>query len=128
MKQDPDPLFHETDPRIRIHIKRIRNTAYKYQYTEDDIKLKRSGFSFVHPVMCYYTSVHRKPHFVTQKIRPSEEVPFCIKVLFKPKKNRSSEYYLPAYSINFGNPRAECLNSVTNSYVADTDGMEVIKI
>ena len=26
---DPDPLFHETDPRIRIHIKmkRIRNTA-----------------------------------------------------------------------------------------------------
>jgi len=27
---DPDPLFHETDPRIRIYIKvkRIRNTAY----------------------------------------------------------------------------------------------------
>ena len=29
MEQDPDPLFHETDPRIRIHIKmkRIRNTG-----------------------------------------------------------------------------------------------------
>ena len=28
---DPDPLFHETDPRIRIHIKmkRIRNAADK---------------------------------------------------------------------------------------------------
>ena len=27
LEQDPDPLFHETDPRIRIHIKmkRIRN-------------------------------------------------------------------------------------------------------
>ena len=26
---DPDPLFHETDPRIRIHnkLKRIRNTG-----------------------------------------------------------------------------------------------------
>ena len=31
LEQDPDPLFHETDPRIRIRIhikmKRIRNTA-----------------------------------------------------------------------------------------------------
>ena len=29
LEQDPDPLFRETDPRIRIHIKmkRIRNTA-----------------------------------------------------------------------------------------------------
>ena len=27
LEQDPDPLFHETDPRIRIQIKRIRNTA-----------------------------------------------------------------------------------------------------
>ena len=32
LEQDPDPLFHETDPRIRIHIKmkRIRNTGYLY--------------------------------------------------------------------------------------------------
>ena len=32
-EQDPDPLFHETDPRIRIWIhikmKRIRNTAIR---------------------------------------------------------------------------------------------------
>ena len=30
LEQDPDPLFHETDPRIRIHIKmkRIRNTFF----------------------------------------------------------------------------------------------------
>ena len=30
MEPDPDLLFHETDPRIRIRIKmkRIRNTAY----------------------------------------------------------------------------------------------------
>ena len=29
LEQDPDPLFHETDPRIRIDIKmkRIRNTV-----------------------------------------------------------------------------------------------------
>ena len=28
-KTEPDPLFHETDPRIRIHVKmkRIRNTG-----------------------------------------------------------------------------------------------------
>ena len=25
---DPDPFFHETDPRIRIKIKRIRNTDF----------------------------------------------------------------------------------------------------
>ena len=32
-EQNPDPLFHETDPRIRIHIKmkRIRNTE-KFDY------------------------------------------------------------------------------------------------
>ena len=37
LEQDPDPLFHETDPRIRIRIhikmKRIRNSASKYLKT-----------------------------------------------------------------------------------------------
>ena len=34
LEQDPDPFFHETDPRIRIHIKmkRIRNTAISYSF------------------------------------------------------------------------------------------------
>ena len=32
-EQDPDPLYHETDPRIRIQIKmkRIHNTDWKFK-------------------------------------------------------------------------------------------------
>ena len=39
---NPDPLFHETDPRIRIQIKMkwIRNTEFFYDITPNLLSLK----------------------------------------------------------------------------------------
>ena len=71
LEQDPDPLFHETDPRIRIHIKmkRIRNTGIDINSAKGYCKV-----IFLHlRIFCWselllVKKISKKFHFIFERL------------------------------------------------------------
>ena len=64
LEQDPDPLFHETDPRIRIHIKmkRIRNTDFFSQSLSGPLAWRQVAHWIFIFFKIFFSIVSQSPH------------------------------------------------------------------